>query len=51
MSNYCSARRQIIHEKAYESKLKNTIFNAQTEANSAVELLKSVKLALGQLNG
>lgn len=51
MSNYYTVRRQIVHEKAHESKFQKTIFNAQSEANKAVELLKSVKLALGQLNG
>jgi hypothetical protein len=50
MKNYYTARRHIVHEKAHDSKFQKTIFNAQTEANKAVELLKSVKLALGKLN-
>ncbi|WP_028301336.1 hypothetical protein [Oceanospirillum beijerinckii] len=51
MSDYYTVRRQLIHEKAHQSKFQKTIFNAQSEANRAVELLKSVKLALGQQNG
>ncbi len=51
MTRYYNVRRQIVHEKAYESKFQKIIFTAQTEANYAVELFKSVKLALWQLNG
>lgn len=51
MGKYYNVRRQIVHEKAHESKFQKSIFNAQSEANKAVELLKSVKHELGQLNG
>jgi len=51
MNNYYNVRRQIVHEKAHGSKFKKSIFNAQVEANKAVDLLKSVKHELGQLNG
>lgn len=51
MNNYYNVRRQIVHEKAHESKFQKSIFNAQVEANKAVDLLKSVKHELRQLNG
>jgi hypothetical protein len=51
MTNYYNVRRQIVHEKAHESKFQKTLFVAESEANKAVELFKSVKSALRQLNG
>jgi hypothetical protein len=50
MENYYKVRRQLVHEKAHESKFQMTIFNAQLEANKAVELFKSAKSALRQIN-
>ncbi len=50
MTNYYNVRRQLVHEKAHESKFKKTIYDAQSEANKAVQLFKSVKLSLRQLN-
>lgn len=50
MRIYYNVRRQIVHEKVHEIRFQKSIFKAQSEANKAVELLKSVKHALTQLS-
>lgn len=48
---YYSVRREIVHEKAYLNSYKKNIFVAQKEAEEAVSILASVKLALNEING
>jgi hypothetical protein len=48
---YYSVRREIVHEKAHLNSYQKNIFVAQKEAEEAVSMLASVKLALNDING
>lgn len=48
---YYSVRREIVHEKAHSNSYKKNICVAQKEAEEAVSMLASVKLALNEING